>query len=127
MKKFKFISLSSFFTGNESLFYDFSNPYVCFAENLAEWYSCEGVLKGPYGNLPSVKYGSLYKNVVVFNNLKSNINLTSNNIMQLIDDYDIITFQEFYNALIKKYPGKKAYIQKSFKDSNSKTYGDVKF
>ena len=29
--------------------------------------------------------------------------------------YDVTTFAEFYDALIKKYPSKKSYIQSVFK------------
>ena len=39
----------------------------------------------------------------IYNNNKINL-LTPVKLMQLVEKYDIITFQELYDALVKEYP-----------------------
>lgn len=119
--------------------YNFENPYVCFAENLAGWYSFVGCYgQGDVGKMQEDYYGyghysntEIYDNSDVFAKLISKFysNATTTQkqklafeFINLIDLYDITTFAEFYDVLIKKYPSKKSYIQSVFK-TYYKQYG----
>ncbi|MBQ8681196.1 MAG: hypothetical protein IJ530_15800 [Treponema sp.] len=117
------------FIGKFQPYYDFSNQYVCFTENLAEWYNYEGLKNGPCAVEPPIskRYGSSYRNVSLFNYIKDSVKISSSDIIKLIDDYDIVTFQEFYNALIRKYPSKKSVIQSCFRDKYVSYGNAVKF
>lgn len=101
-------------------FYDFKNQYVTFTENLAEWYSYVGFSRGTYGKKKGIiekgyeEGASIYDNTCVFVNLINTV-LSCDSIISLIDKYNIITFQELYDALIKDYPSKKSVIQNVFK------------
>ncbi len=103
--------------------------YVCFTENLAEWYNYEGLKNGPCAVEPPIskRYGSSYRNVLLFNYIKNSVKISSSDIIKLIDDYDIVTFQEFYNALIRKYLSKKSVIQSCFRDKYVSYGNAVKF
>ena len=103
---------------NEVPYYDFSNPYVCFTENLAEWYSYEGLMRGPYRKVPASKYSGIYEKVFLFEQLKSKANITTDDIMKVVDYYNVTTFTEFYYALINRYPAKSNEIKNCF--SNNK-------
>ena len=102
-------------------FYDFKNQYVTFTENLAEWYSYLGRARGNYGrkiNLNETgdteRDSSTFKNMNIFTNLVKS-GFSANEILNLIDKYNVITFQELYDALVKDYPNKKSVIQNVFK------------
>ena len=102
-------------------FYDFKNQYVTFTENLAEWYSYLGRARGNYGrkiNLNETgdteRDSSTFKNIHIFTNLVKS-GFSANVILDLIDKYNVITFQELYDALVKDYPNKKSVIQNVFK------------
>ncbi len=112
--------------------YDFENPYICFAENLADWYS----LVGFYGisnvgkeEKPNMGYGNKYNEDVVYDNeylfveLILKINKYPSDIenqklafkfLEIVDDYNVTTFDEFYQALIKEFPDKIADINSVF-------------
>lgn len=101
--------------------YNFSNKYVCFTENLAEWYSNVGIGKGTYGvktNINStgkyIRRTGVYKNQSVFYNLIRQEVCAAKDIIFLIDKNDITTFNEFYYALISSYPTKKTAVKKIF-------------
>lgn len=99
-------------------FYDFSNQYVLFTENLAEWYSYVGLKDGAYGEnlLPYLQTRiDVYDCKFCFYYLVKNGIVTSEEIINIIDTYNITTFQEFYDSLIKAYPSKKNKIIKIFK------------
>ncbi len=113
--------LDTSYTTSYVSFYNFKNKYVTFTENLAEWYSIVGLVRGNYGKKAKVSESNLYlmdystfRNVYVFINLV-NSGFSANAILNLIDKYNIITFQELYDALIKDYPSKKSVIQNVFK------------
>ncbi len=141
------------FTTKQSI-YDFTNKYVCFAENLAEWYSYVGKANSAYGKKTRKDSGNqynytsdneirglelgikTYENTKVFkklmeteictriyNNNKINL-LTPVKLMQLVEKYDIITFQELYDALVKEYPSYKKEIQNCFSQANYTSYGN---
>lgn len=115
--------------------YDFENPYVCFAENLADWYSFVGCYsKGSLNSSTLERFGivspdSTFTNRTVFSELIKAIvgNLSAKNpsydkylnmsekFMSIVDKYDITTFNEFYSALLKEYPNKKTEIDNAFK------------
>ena len=113
--------------------YNFNNPHVCFAENLAEWYSYVGCYgQGAVGKVKKISYGygtttylgGYYDNIFLFSELISNFDTNySNNqkqqlsftLINLIDEYNITTFADFYDVLIKEYPSKKTVIQSVFK------------
>lgn len=56
----------------------------------------------------------IYGESFSFNQLYAS-NFSANEILNLIDKYNVITFQELYDALIKDYPSKKSVIQNVFK------------
>ena len=128
-----YVNTGSFVNGT----YDFTNPYVCFAENLAEWYSYVGCYgKGIMKSFLSYKekgYGtssteSVFDKSCVFAELISDfyaIGLTdkelnsqqlklSESFIQIIDKDDVTTFNDFYKALVKEYPGNKELIDTVF-------------
>ena len=113
-------------------FYDFTNPYVCFAENYAEWYSYVGCYsKGLIGkkfdeNKGTGKYvqdDKLFTNQKIFANLVQTVCPNADDIVGIIDKYDVITFNELYAALVKEYPAKKTQINEFFKNSY-RVYGN---
>ncbi len=110
--------------------YNFNNPHVCFAENLAEWYSYVGCYgQGAVGKVKNNESGyGITSNSFYFDNVSLFTNLIkkfySNSTMQqqlsfgminLIDEYNITTFADFYDVLIKEYPSRKTVIQQVFK------------
>ena len=113
--------LGTSYTTSYVSFYDFKNQYVTFTENLAEWYSYIGRSRGNYGRKANFNEtggteidSSTFKNMKVFTFLVKQV-LTADSIMNLIDKYNVITFQELYDALVKDYPNKKSVIQNVFK------------
>lgn len=104
-------------------FYDFSNAHVLFTENLAEWYSLVGYENGAYGECVKVPKNNgticgdeTYDCQRIFSYLVKTKILSANDIIDVIITDDVITFQEFYDSLIKKYPTKKSRIQNIFKN-----------
>ena len=116
--------------GKNVSYYDFSNKYVCFTENLAEWYSFVGLSRGMYGKIANKEKTGLdlgdpsYTNTPVFCYLVREKIATADEIMNIVDSYNVITFQEFYNALVKKYPNKKNKINSAFSKDYYKSYGN---
>ena len=116
--------------------YDFSNPYVNFTENLAEWYSLVGCYKkGMVGTKLYPEYGngtscsdSVFKNQVLFNYIVMSLTNDkkysefSDEIITLIDKDNITTFDELYASLIRQYPSKKTIIRFIF-ENNYIVYG----
>lgn len=129
-----YVNTDSFVNGT----YDFTNPYVCFAENLAEWYSyvgCYGVgvlrKKRPAYGSGKIFNTKVYVNTKVFSELicllyndfdvvdtKSKYQMCAIAFIAIIDKYDITTFDEFYRALVKEFPQEKTKIQSLFEDNN---------
>lgn len=102
--------------------YDFSNKYVCFTENLAEWYSYHGLSKGPFGKKANlgltardINRLNIYVNQGVFKNLIYQNICSATDIILLIDKYDITTFNDFYKILLRIYPTRKTTIVNTFK------------
>ena len=110
--------------------YDFTNPYVCFAENLAEWYSYVGCYgQGTVGRINEnyKGYGTTYHlegydNMRIFSKLIQNFFSNELSCQQkafefitLVDKYNITTFSDFYTVLLQEYPTKKSMIQSVFK------------
>ena len=112
--------------------YNFNNPHVCFAENLAGWYSYVGCYgQGTIGKKSLKKLGNgcsystnTYDNEDVFAKLIYDFYSNSTDLqkqqlayefMNIVDEYNVTTFTEFYDALIKEYPSKKEVIQSTFK------------
>lgn len=118
--------------------YNFKNPYVCFAENLADWYSYVGCYgQGDAGKKINNGYGfgntfsnATYDNEELFAQLVSNLysNCTSkktinekmryiaDELFEIIDNKDITTFSDFYTAVIEYYPNNKLTIDNIFKN-----------
>ncbi len=139
-----FFEGDAFSTGYADGLYNFKNPYVCFAENLAEWYSYVGCYgQGDVGKKMNITYGNgdtpaskIYDNTELFTSLVINLfnyygvgiddsekkQSIAAKFLQLIDEKNIITFAEFYEELIKKYPNQRNLIQATFK-SKYKQYG----
>lgn len=109
-------------------FYDFSNEYVNFTENFAEWYSYVGLSYGTYAKQSNISFigknitSSYYKNVKLFSELITYAKISENSVIKIINLKDVITFQEFYNCLLNDYPDKKNEINKVFK-SDYQGYG----
>ncbi len=115
-------------------FYDFSNAYVLFTENLAEWYSLVGFENGAYGEAAKVPKNkgieigsSRYKCQGVFSSLVSENIVSADNIIDIIKSDAVVTFQEFYNSLVRKYPVKKDEIKSIFKDSYKSDGNPLKY
>ena len=121
-------------------YYDFSNAYVDFTECLAEWYSnvalARGMFEGKHGSVEGDEYNSSrFPNSELLSSLISNIRYDLNTeekpdyIMNLVDTYDIRTFQELYDALVTEEPEMKDIIMNTFQNfyivfGNSINYGD---
>lgn len=110
-------------TNFKAEFYDFSNKYVLFTENLSEWYSLVGFENGAYGEAAKVTkyYGekigsSTYDCQNVFAKLVEKKVLTAEDIIKIICSDKTITFQEFYDSTVKYYPYRKKDIENVFKD-----------
>ncbi len=130
-------------TGYET-FYNFENPYVYFAENYAEWYSSVGCYsKGVIGKIKDSDYGdglqsssySNFYNQTIFvkivrllnyvdsiknadtENNKKDSTTNADNIVNIVDKYDVTTFNEFYCALVEEYPNLKDEINQTFQTS----------
>lgn len=110
--------------------YNFENPYVCFAENYAEWYSLVGCyskgvigksLYSGYGTGTFVTTDTTFDNQLIFARI---VTLLNNNgysnsadiIVSIVDQYNVTTFNEFYEALIKDYPNLKTKINEKFQN-----------
>ena len=100
--------------------YDFSNPYVDFTESLADWNSYIGLTKGAYGQNVGLSYKGLnadtddYPNAAVFSFLINKSVLSADDVMDLVDAYDITTFAEFKKALLTEYSAKTSDIEYAF-------------
>lgn len=103
-------------------FYNFKNPYVYFAENYAEWYSLVGFYgKGVVGKNNNPKYASGlhtsthpdFYNQRIFAELVKIIG-SVDEFVNVIDNYDVTTFNELYKALITEYPLLKTKINNAF-------------
>lgn len=133
--------ISTGYTGS----YDFTNPYVNFAENYAEWYSFVGCYsKGITGKDSKKDYetgteyssNTSFKNQVIFTQLVTVLNNngytnSADRIVSVIDKYNVTTFNELYSSLTKQYPSLKTkiddafktyYVTKGSKDGNVITY-----
>lgn len=123
----------------------FTNPYVNFAENLAEWYSYVGCYgKGVLSKTKYQKgYGYIFDNQIYINSklfselvsllyndfngasTNSKYQLCATSFITIIDKYDVTTFNDFYSALIKEFPSKNVMIQTIFETPSIYTvYGD---
>ena len=102
--------------------YDFANPYVCFAENFAEWYMTIGIKKGGYAkknNYNAVARINTYDNVGLLQAIETY--LGAKEIVNLIRKKKITTFRSFYKELIDVFDEVK--ITKIF-DAKYKPHGN---
>ncbi len=116
--------------------YNFYNPYVYFAENYAEWYSLVGCYgKGIIGkdisknkiDLKDIGMGiyisgdsdfynqDIFAALVVLFNSNGYTDF-ADIIVNIVDQYDVTTFNELYSSLIRQYPSLKTEINNTFKN-----------
>ncbi len=107
-------------------FYNFENPYVYFTENFAEWYSLVGCYgRGLVGSVSSPKIGNgltksndtkTFDNQAIFKSIVKLIG-SADNLVEIIDRYDVITYNDLYTALVDDYPWLKTKINEAFKNN----------
>lgn len=107
-------------------FYNFENPYVYFTENFAEWYSYVGCYgKGLVGSIidPTKAAGlkitsdsNIFDNQAIFVEIVKVIG-SVDDLVQIIDRYDVITYNDLYKALVDVYPWLKTKINDAFKNN----------
>ena len=106
--------------------YNFENPYVYFTENYAEWYSYVGCYgKGLVGSIidPTKAAGlkitsdsNIFDNQAIFKSIVKLIG-SADNLVEIIDRYDVITYNDLYKALVDDYPWLKTKINEAFKNN----------